>query len=298
MISLMKTINLNHCLFSFIVLVFTTSCQYSRTQSEKIPKKEIIVDDLKGYDSIPKIKVMILGTYHFAQEKTDELSPNNKAEIDTILDRLAKFKPTKVLIEKETEQSKVFLKAYHDYLSEDFDISNRPNEIFQLGFRLAEKLKHDSIFLFDNQPPFIGSLKDFSFKNFDNYAKTNDKGFYDKHIKEIMRHWSYNDSLLKTLPLLKRITIINSPKMQTINANRMHMYEIRVGIGDSYIGADWLGRWYQRNIRMTANLLKMANSGDRLICIVGDNHKWILEQLIINTPDFSLISSYDYLKNE
>lgn len=55
----------------------------------------------------------------------------------------------------------------------------------------------------------------------------------------------------------------------------MHMYEIRVGI-QNWLGPDWLSRWYQRNIRMASNILKLAENKDRILIIVGDNHKWIL----------------------
>ena len=76
----------------------------------------------------------------------------------------------------------------------------------------------------------------------------------------------------------------------------MHMYEIRVGIQENWIGPDWLSRWYQRNIRMASNILKLSKSEDRILVIVGDNHKWTLDMLLENTPDFEVVSSWDYLK--
>ena len=58
------------------------------------------------------------------------------------------------------------------------------------------------------------------------------------------------------------------------------------------------GRWYQRNIRMMGNLLRISETGDRLLVIVGDNHKWILEDLIDNTPELKTVSTYKYLMDE
>jgi hypothetical protein len=75
----------------------------------------------------------------------------------------------------------------------------------------------------------------------------------------------------------------------------MHMYELRAGIGDNWMGPDWLARVYQRNLRMMAHLLKISEPGDRLLVVVGDNHKWTLEDLMSKTPDLEVVSSFNYL---
>ena len=284
-------------LLSFYLAVLSTSCNHIEVSTKtESPNKATIFEKLKNFDSIPKTKVMVLGTYHFAQEDTDELSEENQKQLELVIKALNNFVPTKIVIEKEPEQAHTYQKAYEDFLNGAFEISDRPNEIFQLGFQLAKKAGHDSIYLFDNHPPFIGSLKDFSFQGFEAYAKSNDSGFYDRHLQTILDTYTYNDSLLKSLPIFERITTLNSPQIQAYNIQRMHMYEVRVGIGKTWIGADWVGRWYQRNIRMMGHLLKMAGPDERIICIVGDNHKWVLEQLIRNTPDLELVTTQTYLK--
>lgn len=279
------------------IILMALSCDRAETIPERQLEQNLsVIEKLKAFDSIAKTKVMIVGTYHFAQEDTDELSEENQKQLELVINALNNFGPTKIVIEKEPEQAHTYQKAYEDFINGAFEISDRPNEIFQLGFQLAKKAGHDSIYLFDNQPPFIGSLKDFSFQGFEEYAKANDSGFYDRHLQTILDTYQYNDSLLRTLPLFERIVALNSPQMQAYNIQRMHMYEVRVGIGKTWIGADWLGRWYQRNIRMMGHLLKMAGPDERIICIVGDNHKWVLEQLIRNTPDLEMVPSHSFLK--
>ena len=44
-----------------------------------------------------------------------------------------------------------------------------------------------------------------------------------------------------------------------------------------WVGPDWLGRWYRRNVRMLANLVKMNQPEERILILVGDNHKWTLD---------------------
>lgn len=47
---------------------------------------------------------------------------------------------------------------------------------------------------------------------------------------------------------------------------------------------------------MLANVFKFAEEEDRILIIVGDNHKWTFDALIENSPDFKLTPSWDYLK--
>jgi len=97
--------------------------------------------------------------------------------------------------------------------------------------------------------------------------------------------------------LYDRFTLMNSPQAANINAQRMHLYEVRVGIQKDWLGPDWLGRWYRRNVRMMSNVLKLAEKDHRILIIVGDNHKWTLDMLFENTPDFKLESSWQLLQN-
>ncbi len=58
-----------------------------------------------------------------------------------------------------------------------------------------------------------------------------------------------------------------------------------------------LARWYQRNIRMAANVLKISQPNDRLLIFVGDNHKWVLDSLFAKIPELTLVDSWQYLAN-
>ncbi|MTI40821.1 DUF5694 domain-containing protein [Fulvivirga lutimaris] len=251
---------------------------------------------IKTYSSIPKVKVMVVGTYHFDQEEErNELSEENQKQIDNLVNALAEFKPSKVIIEKRPEFKKKYSLMYSKYQAGQLSIDTLANEIFQLGFKTAMKMNHDSIYFFDNQPDFIGSLEGFTFEGLEQYADSADVGFYDIYKDLIIENFEHNEKLLKSQTLYDEIKLRNAPQMQTFNIERMHAFEIRVGIDNNWIGADWLGRWYQRNIRMMAHLLKIYKPDDRLLIIVGDNHKWVLEQLMNNTPDFEVVSSFEYL---
>ena len=250
------------------------------------------IEQLKTFDHLVEAKVMVLGTNHFNKEA---LAPQKQAELKHLIDALAQFKPTKVVVEWNPKKFEKTNENYRQYLKGKFSIDKRPNEVYQIGFRLARQMKHDTIWLFDNRPAYIGSLKGFTFDKFSEFAKKHDKGFYDKHMNTIIKVWEHNKAWLKKLKLYDYFTAINSDRRSKINAQRMHAFETRVGIQNTWLGADWLGRWYQRNVRMMSNVLKITKKGDRILIIVGDNHKWVLDRLFKNAPDFEVVSSGEHL---
>ena len=277
-----------------MISLLITACQ---TQKGGQKNNTTTLPTLKPYTVSEQAKVMVLGTYHFRQEQNyDELSSENQSQIQRVLAALAEFQPTKVVLEWEPSDAEATNRTYQSYLNGEFKIDSLPNEAYQLGFRMARKMGHDSIYLFDDQTPFIGSLQDFSFDGFSEYANQHDKGFYDQHESLIIERYQQNQEILKSQNLFDNLLLRNSMEATRFNAKRMHMYEVRVGIQKSWVGPDWLGRFYQRNIRMMANVLKFADTEkDRILIIVGDNHKWVLDSLFEYTPDFQLVSSYDYL---
>ncbi len=270
----------------FIILIF---CAGMHGQT-----KEPQADLLKNFDSLAHSTVMILGTFHF---DSTMLAQNHQSQLSRVVSALAAFHPTKVVLEWEPSRLTETNRQYRLFLRDSFDISDKPNEIYQIGFKVAKALEHDSVYLFDDQTEYIGSLDNFSFRSFNTYARQNDDGFYNKYENELIETWEHNQSLLDSHSLYDRLMLMNSPQAAKINAQRMHLYEVRVGIQKNWMGPDWLGRWYRRNVRMMSNVLKLAEEGDRILIIVGDNHKWTLDMLFEHTPDFELESSWHLLQN-
>lgn len=247
---------------------------------------------LKDYDSVKKSKVMVVGTHHFDESVLQE---ENQNSIQRLVALLSEFNPTRIVLEWEPEVFKKANVLYQKFINDSISLDKRYNEVYQIGFRLAKKMNHDSIYFFDDQTEFIGSLKNFSFDSFGAYAEQNDEGFYNQYEDLVELNYNHNENIFKKLDLLDEIILRNSSIAQKVNAQRMHSFEVRVGIQKSWIGPDWLGRWYRRNVRMLANLIKMNHPGERILIVVGDNHKWTLDSLINYTPEFELVSSWNFL---
>lgn len=66
--------------------------------------------------------------------------------------------------------------------------------------------------------------------------------------------------------------------------------ELYVGFPDRYIGADLVGEWYKRNLRIYANLLHYLEPGDRrAVVLIGQAHVWPLREFLRANPNFAVV---------
>ncbi len=290
--------NKKSCFFlsiSLMLVIYSGECLSQTTEP-----LERTLEKWQDYNDLAICEVMVLGTFHFDE---DILDPDSQRALLKLIEALERYQPSKILLEWEPARFESTNRQYHDYIADSFSIDSLSNEVYQLGFRMAKQLSHEKVYLFDDQTEYIGSLEQFASENdpfsfdlFTEYARKEDQDFFDQHEDPLIDIYHANQQLMAGLDIHQHIALLNSPVVQEVNAQRMHMYEVRVGIQKNWSGPDWLGRWYRRNVRMMANALKLAEEGDKLLIIVGDNHKWTLDMLFSHTPDFQLVSSWDYLK--
>ena len=70
----------------------------------------------------------------------------------------------------------------------------------------------------------------------------------------------------------------------------------KVGQGHDYIGPDWVTHWYNRNLRIFANLQRITESSqDRILLIIGSGHVPILRHCAQASPEYRLIEVSDYV---
>ncbi len=66
--------------------------------------------------------------------------------------------------------------------------------------------------------------------------------------------------------------------------------EVYVGFPDHHIGADIVGEWYKRNLRIYANIWQAAASDtDRIFVMFGHGHIWTLRQFFRENPLFEVV---------
>jgi hypothetical protein len=237
--------------------------------------------------SDPRPEILVLGTYHMANpghdihnmQADDVLSPKRQQEMTQLIEVLKTFHPTKIAIEANVGSQKVALE-YSDYVAGKYTLSR--NETNQIGYRLAKELGHNAIYPVDEDG-------DFPWGHVVNYAKAN--GLTDKldaldaitaaEVKE-------QGEFLQSHTVLEMLEYVNSDSTTAKNVAWYHQC-VRFGDPYDYAGPDLLAMWYQRNIRIYGNIVKLIKSpNDRILVIYGAGHLGWLRQDIANDASVTL----------
>ena len=214
----------------------------------------------------------------------DVLSPEKQAEIGQVVDGLLRFRPTKMAVEATSESGSRIDSLYRAYRAGRYTLSR--GEIDQLGFRLAARLGHAHLYPIDRKG-------DFPFDAMMAYAQTHDSAFV-RYVEKTMAEITVEENRRQQLSVAQNLRVRNDPRA-IARDHAVYMRFARVGAGDTYVGADLLSKWYDRNIRIFANLEQIAEPGDRILVIFGSGHAAILRALVQATPDMVLIEADDYL---
>jgi hypothetical protein len=251
------------------------------------------------------IKVFLLGTFHFGQTDTalfDIKTTENQIEVMKLCKTIEGFKPDKVFVERQPDfehQTKLD-SLYKAYCAGDS--LRRRNEIWQVAFRVASILGHDSIYQCDH-PGRYGSIME----ELTQYAEKNNQ----LDILEGKRngttvplsHIIDRDSLYRNSSLLGILKILNSAEYQ--NSSHAHYINIypQIGNTDAYhydadymLGASLTTDWYRRNILIYTKMINQLTYHEKAIfLIIGNDHIPIIRQLFIDNPYFEVIDTITWL---
>lgn len=252
-----------------------------------------------------KAKAMVLGLFHFNNPGLDSykprfpfdiLEPKRQDELNQLLEKIKEYKPTKILLEvNRIKGDSIINERYINFLADDYNISEKRNEIYQIGFKLAEKMNHSQLYCTDASANWFGVELDWD--NYDGAAYLKAKGQYEKYSRyDYESFYELKDSLKTVQTLTEHLSMVNNPKNR-LKDHQAYLTTILEGAGDNYLGADNVGRWYRRNLRIFANAYDIASfdKEDRLLLIYGAGHVWQLRQFFKDSPDFEYVEPNDYL---
>ena len=254
-------------------------------------------------DEEASIKVMPIGTVHLNNpgrdvnnpQVPDVLTPEKQAELAALRDSLAEFRPTKMAIEIERRHQGAVDSLYRAFRAGTLDTSfavgdfNSPrSEQYQVGFRLAKRLDHERIWAVDHMIPI-------KFGRVMSYAKK-----HDPALLKSMKSFSEGplmtaiDSLLQNESLGALYRFLNRPS--TVEQFRAPYTRFAAAKTDSaFVGADVVATYHKRNLRIFANLMQIAEPGDRIITIFGAGHMPFLRPIIQASPKVELVDPQSYL---
>ncbi len=233
-------------------------------------------------------EILVVGTYHMNNpghdinnvKADDVLLPKRQQEITQLIEVLKRFRPTKIAIEANVGTAKRVEQEYSDYLAGKYTLTR--NETNQVGYRLAKELGHRSVYPVDEDG-------DFPWMRVVNYAKANG---LTAQFDEINKGWAkLSNDLGDYLPSHTVLETFEFMNADARVARDMGMYFAVVRLGEpfEYAGPDLLASWYQRNIRIYHNIVKLIESpNDRIFVIYGAGHLGWLRQDITYDPSVRL----------
>lgn len=235
----------------------------------------------------PRPEVLVLGTYHMNNpgrdivntQADDVLTPKRQADIAQLIAVLEKFRPTKIAVERDTDETRVH-KDYADYLAGKHELTR--NEIEQIGFRLAKELGHKDIYGVDADG-------EFPFPRLVKYAKATDRS------KELDALFADVSTMVKTTNVyLTSHTVLETLLYMNADAKvaeDVGYYFRQAELGEPYdwAGADLVADWFRRNMRIYTNIVRVIDSpNDRLLVIYGSGHLGWLRFAVAGNPKFRL----------
>ncbi|MCC9168001.1 DUF5694 domain-containing protein [Pontibacter harenae] len=254
-------------------------------------------------DSLVKADVLLLGLFHFDYPgldayKTEEsmqvdiLSEERQKQVQELAKLLAKYKPTKIVVEYPVASQQKLDKLYDSF--KPADLKTQRDETYQIGFRLARQLQHKRVYAFDANP------FRFSLASEDSVWMAKQYEMGEPLVKDwdnkYNQFFAYDDTIAKQMPLKEYLLLMNSDEALRIN-HGVYLVYTRIGTNAEPAGADgFITRWYNRNIRMFSNLQRLASKNDRILILVGAGHVPILKHLLENAPDMKLRRLDEFVK--
>jgi hypothetical protein len=256
-------------------------------------------------ESGPRASILFVGTFHFADAGLDAykprfpfdaLSPARQKEIEEVVRLLAeRYRPTKIAIEYPAH-----LQARLDSV---YDAERRglrkpsPNEVTQIGFRLAKQMGHARVYAVDARArEYDPDLTLAGYHERIAASLARDSVRVQEWARRYRALYAYDDSLKSVRPLRETLLYINGPDRLRQGLGHYLVGDVRYGGPGEYVGADVASAWWNRNLRIFGSLLRLpASPEDRILVLIGAGHVPILAFAAQSCPELRFVPLSDVL---
>ncbi|MBS1717185.1 MAG: hypothetical protein JSS72_05590 [Armatimonadetes bacterium] len=248
---------------------------------------------LSQFESKEKPSVLLVGCYHFANpgldmvkfKLDDHRSPKRLKEIEEVVNRLERFKPTVVAVEYPANKDGLqdWFKRYSSGIQ-----AMQANETELIGFRIAKDCSAKVVGVDVKMDMDFDKLMSFAAKN---HLDAQLGGF----MKAVGAAQDEMNHLFQTKTVGQILGVLNSDEMARLNRG-FYLRLTDFTANHEYPGAEVLAGWYQRNMAMMENILRSATSPkDRILVVLGDSHVAMIRGFLRDSLDLKDVPASEYL---
>lgn len=259
----------------------------------------LLASNAAGDPPVPA-QVMVLGTYHMGNPGLDltnvqadnVLTPERQAQLESVVDALAAFRPTVVAVERVTDAPGYVDPRYASF--EPSALTRERDERVQLGYRLARRAGLAVVHGIDEQPA-AGEPDYFPFERVQAGARRNDKGAALEQLIEAAGQTVEDFARRQGEASIAELLVAANDPQQLADAS-FYFALLPLDVGEEQPGAELLGYWYMRNAKIVSKLADVVGPGDRVVVLYGAGHKYWLETILKGTPGFEIVDPVPYLR--
>ena len=247
-----------------------------------------------------EIQVLLLGTHHFRGSTRDAVSGEpepmltsaRQAQLEDLVTRLARWAPEQVMVELPYGFADSVNARFRRYV-EDSGISIQQDEVVQVGFRLARRLGHPTVYPIDHQMAAdFDSLTPLLRRRPDLVRRR------DSVLAALRAEVAAQDRTETRPTVLETIRAANEEAaLRGGNSRSMFGSWLRAGEGTNLGGPQLLARWYERNIYMAHYLSRSLLPGTRrVLVLIGSGHVPPLRNILDESPELCPVSPLPLLR--
>ena len=240
-------------------------------------------------------QVLVIGSYHMSNPGLDAvnvtaddvLAPKRQREIEQLAERIAAFRPTKVAVEIPYGRDSASNGFYRRYVQGTYALDH--TEMQQVGFRVAKAVGLPRVYGVDYDLDVnVASVMVWAISHGQTELPMAVQALSARLLADV-------DSLIKHATVGEIIATLNSARADS--AQRIYLAALRVGADTSYVGANMTARWYERNLKIASNVLRLIESpADRVLVIIGAAHGPILREILSGVPGVRVVPPEDALR--
>jgi hypothetical protein len=242
--------------------------------------------------------LLLVGVYHMGNpgrdahnvRADDVRAPKRQQELEALAEGLARFRPTRVAVERKPADAAELDEQYRRYRSGELALDD--GEVHQIGFRLAARLGLDRV-----DPIDWNEMPDMPIEKLDIDAFAARRGLEPRVAairEEGERISRRQQDFLARHTLGEMLRMLNSPE-SLHESHRRYFDYARIAEGDEYTGANWVQNWFGRNLKIFVNLTRLASEGDRVAVIFGSGHVSLLRLFAEQSGLFDVVDVAEFL---